>query len=459
MNCFSIDQQNHSTPIVVLELIQWQEWLDQQSGYIQSWINAQHIKAKSGVSILVPNEKGELSSVVFLLENKNCFWEYAQVVKQLPEGSYQFENLLAEQYDNAAIAWGLENYRFDQFKSGEKAALTKTLFLPEAIANREWIENYVAAHCYTRDLVNRPANDLNPETLALEAKQLAKKYEGHCHLVIGEDLLEDNYPLVYAVGKASTVAPRLIDLTWGKAADPKITLVGKGVCFDNGGLNIKPGNGMALMRKDMGGAANVLGLAKLIMSQNLPVRLRVLVPAVENAIAGNAMRPGDIYPSRKGLSVEITNTDAEGRLILADALTEASAEKPELLIDMATLTGAARVALGTDVPAVMTNRDELAKSLMKTAMQQHETLWQLPLYQEYKKQIETPYADLKNCCDSGYAGTITAGLFLQSFVEPEVSWMHIDLMAWNLSSRPGRPQGGEAMGLRALFAYIKDFVA
>jgi leucyl aminopeptidase len=285
---------------------------------------------------------------------------------------------------------------------------------------------------------------------------LAKNYNAQCSVIVGEDLLKANFPAIHAVGRASVNAPRLIDMQWGNGSNPKVTLVGKGVCFDTGGLNLKETSGMKLMKKDMGGAAHVLGLASMIMAADLPIRLRVLVPAVENSVSGNAMRPQDVITMRDGQSVEIGNTDAEGRLVLADALSAACEESPQMLIDMATLTGAARVALGTDLPALFCNNDDFAGDLEAQAKIQNDPMWRLPLWRPYEKMIEGKVADLNNAAEGGYGGAITAALFLQAFVAREVNWAHIDLMAWNTVSRPGRPEGGEAMSMRALFALLKE---
>jgi leucyl aminopeptidase len=304
-----------------------------------------------------------------------------------------------------------------------------------------------------KDLINTPAHDMNPAALADEAKRLGRAHGARVTVTVGEKLLEKNYPTVHAVGRAAAVEPRLVDLRWGKPSDPKITLVGKGVCFDSGGLDIKPAGGMLLMKKDMGGAAIVLGLALAIMSAGLRVRLRVLVPAVENAISGNAFRPLDVIETRKGLTVEVGHTDAEGRLILCDALAEASREKPSLLLDFATLTGSARVALGTELPALFATSDALAADLLDAGHEAHDPFWRLPLHQPYRKQLESRVADLSNVGGS-YGGAITAALFLQSFVDAGLDWGHVDVMAWNLDNKPGRQIGGEPMGLRATYAAL-----
>jgi leucyl aminopeptidase len=296
---------------------------------------------------------------------------------------------------------------------------------------------------------------MGPADLSSAAKKLAAEYKAKFSEIVGDDLLKQNYPAIHAVGRASTNPPRLIDITWGNKKHPKLTLVGKGVCFDTGGLDIKPAAGMLGMKKDMGGAAHVLGLASLIMHAKLPVRLRVLIPAVENVISGNAYKPGDVINTRKGLTVEIGNTDAEGRVILADALFEASSEKPELILDFATLTGAARVAMGTDISALFTNDNHLANELINLGEKLLDPIWRMPLYTPYRKLIESPIADLNNAPLSLYGGAITAALFLKEFVGNNISWAHFDIMAWNASSSSAHPEGAEAMAIRAVFEYLQ----
>ncbi|MDH5558516.1 MAG: leucyl aminopeptidase family protein, partial [Alphaproteobacteria bacterium] len=300
------------------------------------------------------------------------------------------------------------------------------------------------------------AGDMGPADLAQAAQDLAGEFNAEFAVTVGEELLERNYPAIHAVGRAAAVAPRLIDMRWGDPGHPRVTLVGKGVCFDTGGLDLKPSRGMALMKKDMGGAATVLGLARMIMATGLPVRLRVLVPAVENSVSGNAMRPRDILQTRKGLTVEVGNTDAEGRLVLADALTEAMTDKPDLLLDFATLTGAARAAVGTGIAAMFTPDDNLAADLYRHSVVEDDPVWRLPLWKPYRRMIDSKVADINNSGDSPYAGAITAALFLSEFVDEGLSWAHFDIMAWNPSPRPGRPEGGEAMAMRAAFSAIKE---
>jgi leucyl aminopeptidase len=324
---------------------------------------------------------------------------------------------------------------------------------PDA-ADRAAVQRTAEAIYLVRDLINLPANDLGPAELADAAEKLARRHKAKCRVIVGDELIEAGYPAIHAVGRASVRAPRLIDLTWGRKSHSKVTIVGKGVCFDSGGLDIKPSSGMLLMKKDMGGAAHALGLAHMIMAAGLPVRLRVLVPAVENMVSGDAFRPLDVLRTRKGLTVEVGNTDAEGRLILCDALAEACREKPALLVDFSTLTGAARVALGPDIPAMFSNDDALADDLAAAGRAVSDPVWRLPLHQPYRKGLDSKVADIGNVASGGFAGAIVAGLFLEAFVEPGIPWAHFDLSAWNFSARPGRPEGGEALALRAVHAVI-----
>jgi leucyl aminopeptidase len=312
------------------------------------------------------------------------------------------------------------------------------------------------AAALARDLINTPSNDMGPEELAEAAQQLSKRFGASFNCIIGDDLVRQNFPLIHAVGMASTRAPRLIDMVWGDPAHPKVTLVGKGVCFDTGGLDLKPSSGMLIMKKDMGGAANVLALALMVMDAKLKVRLRVLIPAVENAVAGNAFRPLDIFPSRKGPTVEIGNTDAEGRLVLADALALADEEKPDLLIDLGTLTGAARVALGPELPPFYTDDESLAQDLAMSAKRENDPLWRLPLWPPYDSWLDSKVADTNNAPSGGFAGSIICALFLQRFVEAAKSWLHVDIYGWTPSAKPARPEGGECQAARAIYKLLSD---
>jgi leucyl aminopeptidase len=432
-------------------------WLEGQPDRIGNWVAATGFEANSGSICLIANEAGNLQLVLGGTDDNDIanLWMWAALHNGLPAGNYKLDACLnEEQATQAALGWAVAGYRFDRYSSNELGKCGPSLVWPEA-CDREQVIRTVQAIFLVRNLINTPANDMGPEQLADCAQALAKNYNAQCSVIVGEDLLKANFPAIHAVGRASVNAPRLIDMHWGNVSNPKVTLVGKGVCFDTGGLNLKETSGMKLMKKDMGGAAHVLGLASMIMAADLPIRLRVLVPAVENSVSGNAMRPLDVIAMRGGQSVEIGNTDAEGRLVLADALSAACEESPQMVIDLATLTGAARVALGTDLPALFCNNDAFAGDLEAQAKIQNDPMWRLPLWKPYKKMIEGKVADLNNAAEGGYGGAITAALFLQAFVTPDVDWAHIDLMAWNTVSRPGRPEGGEAMSIRALFALLK----
>lgn len=353
--------------------------------------------------------------------------------------------------DNFCLGWGLASYRFDTYKKNTRT--NPVLVWPDK-ANKKEVSAKLAAITMLRNLINTPANDLGTDDLAAAAKKLAQMYEAKVKITKGKEL-ENNFPMIHNVGKASPRPPQLVDIKWGKAKDPKVTIVGKGIIYDTGGLNIKTGVGMRYMKKDMGGAAHALGVASMIMALKLPIQLRVLLPIAENAVAGNSYRPGDILPTRKGLSVEIDDTDAEGRLVLADALTYASEGKPDLLIDFATLTGAARVAIGYDIPAFFTNRDAYIDTLRHSSLRDHDFIWPFPLWEGYDQNIEGNVSDIISV-GSGRAGHIEAALFLQRFVDNAVDWIHLDCYAWEQNGKAGRPQGGADTGAIAIFNFIKE---
>jgi leucyl aminopeptidase len=379
-------------------------------------------------------------------------WCMAKLAETLPAGTYR----RAEGEPGPALfGWQTAQYRFTRYRDDKDAPGARVLLTKDA----KGIEAVVAeARAATKvmDLVNTPAEDMGPAALETEAETLAKAHKAHLSVTRGE-ALERDYPMVHAVGRAAARehAPRLIHLTWGKESDPVLAIVGKGVCFDSGGLDVKPASGMLLMKKDMGGAAHALALAGLVMGAGLKVRLHLLVPAVENAIAGNSFRPGDVLRSRKGLSVEIGNTDAEGRLVLGDALTRASEEKPDLIVDFATLTGAARVALGPDLPALMARRDETAQALLDAGKAHDDECWRLPLPESYREWLKSDLADLNNAPANGFAGASVAGLFLDRFVDEGIDWAHFDTFAWRPAAKPGRPKGGSALGLRAAWHMLQ----
>ena len=382
-------------------------------------------------------------------------WHLAAAVDRLPGGAWRIATPLpAAAATAAALGWAYGCYRFERYRSKPKAAASAAL-LPPQLADMAYVRRMSAALAMARDLINRPAADLDPERLAEEALALAAANGGVGRCIQGEALRE-GYPAIHAVGQASASAPRLVDFSWGDPAAPKVTLVGKGVCFDSGGLDIKPAAGMLLMKKDMGGAACVLALARMVMESGLPVRLRVLVPAVENSISGNAYRPGDVLRTRKGLSVEVGNTDAEGRLVLADALALADADRPDLLVDLATLTGAARIALGPELPAAFGSRDETVAALLRHGRRLADPLWPMPLWGGYDDEITSKIADVNNVSGSTFAGAIIGGLFLRRFVGEATDWLHIDLFGWNPKDRPGRPVGAEPQAVRALYALLVE---
>ena len=353
-----------------------------------------------------------------------------------------------------ALGWALGCYHFTKYKSQPMVLGKPTLVWPKN-CDRGAVKRTAEATTLVRDLINIPAEDMGPPELALAARKLAKKHDARIKVVVGNALLKKGYPTIHAVGRAASKAPRLIDMTWGRANSPKVTLVGKGVCFDTGGLDLKSASGMLRMKKDMGGSAHVLGLAHMIMEAKLDVRLRVLIGAVENAVAGNAYRPSDIIRTRKGVTVEVGNTDAEGRLVMCDALAEADREKPALIADFATLTGAARVAVGTQIAAMFCNDDELASDLYHAGEKTSDPIWRLPLFPAYRRLLNSKVADINNVSEGGFAGAITAALFLEEFVSKDTPWIHFDIMAWNAVALPGRPVGGEAMGMRALYDVIE----
>lgn len=448
--CFKEQRSENTVSICIVKQKDFSAWLSKQDSIIKNWLETTHFRADAASVSFVPDASGKVAKIICCVSDTENFWSVGALPMLLPDGIYQFEGDDID-YTRFAIAWGLGAYQFSRYKKPSKKPAQLLL---EKNHDPDYVNNIVSAIYLVRDLINTPTDDMGPTELAEAVLNMAKPFNATVTQIIGEDLLKENYGCIYTVGRACDDAPRLIDLRWGDAAHPKVTLVGKGVCFDSGGLDIKPSSGMLLMKKDMGGAAHVLGLAQMIMRAKLPINLRVLIPAVENSIAGNAYRPGDIIKSRKGLTIEVGNTDAEGRLVLADALAEAVSDKPELIIDIATLTGAARVALGTELPALFSNNDEVAASIIKHAEKELDPVWRLPLFAPYREALLSPNADLNNNPPDGYAGAITAGLFLKEFVPDEIPWVHFDLMAWNLKSRAGRPQGGEAMALRTLFRYL-----
>jgi leucyl aminopeptidase len=424
--------------------------LDQRG---RAFVRAAGFEPKPGKHLIVPDAAGKLAGVLLGLEEAGDqaldLFRPGALAGLLPAGSYRFANA-PHDARLAVLAFALGSYQFARYRKPQ--ARNVRLVLPPEGVDGDDLTRIIEGVTLARDLINTPSNDMGPAELEDAARALAKQHDAKVNVVSG-DALAKQFPLVAAVGAGSTRAPRLIDLAWGKDSDPKVTLVGKGVCFDTGGLDIKASSGMLNMKKDMGGAATALALAHMIMARKLKVKLRIIVPAVENSISGTSFRPRDIYRSRKGISVEIGNTDAEGRLILADALTLASEDDPALIVDFATLTGAARVALGPDVPPFFTDDDALAGELMQAGAGEFDPLWRLPLWRPYDQMLDSKVADLNNVASGGQGGAITAALFLRRFVAAK-SWLHLDIFAWTPSAKPGRPEGGECQSARALYAML-----
>jgi leucyl aminopeptidase len=443
-------------PITFATKATWEAICGDLPAQARQFAQANGFKAKPGTSLPLPTADGQIARVVFGLEEATSkfrdLFRPGLLPGLLPPGVYRFAN---PPHDTrlAALAFALGSYRFSRYREAD--APDVRLVPPEGIDVAAITRMAEAVHL-ARNLINTPANDLGPEELALAARELATRFGADFNCIVGDELARQNFPLIHAVGMASPRAPRLIDLTWGDPDHPKVTLVGKGVCFDTGGLDLKASSGMLIMKKDMGGAANVLALALMVMDAKLKVRLRVLIPAVENAVAGNAFRPLDIFPSRKGLSVEIGNTDAEGRLVLADALALACEDKPDLLIDLGTLTGAARVALGPDLPPFYTNDETLALDVARCANEENDPLWRLPLWPPYDSWLDSKVANLNNAPSGGFAGSITCALFLQRFVEDATRWLHVDIYGWTPSAKPARPEGGECQAARAIYKLLSE---
>jgi leucyl aminopeptidase len=420
----------------------------------RQFAQANGFTAKPGVCLTLPSADGHIAQVVFGLEDETSrhrdLFRPGALPGLLPPGVYRFANA---PHDTrlAALAFTLGSYRFGRYRKAD--APDVKLVPPDGIDVAD-IARMAEAVALARDLINTPSNDMGPEELALAAQTLAARFNADFSCIVGDDLTRHNFPLIHAVGMASPRAPRLIDFSWGDPAHPKVTLVGKGVCFDTGGLDLKPSSGMLIMKKDMGGAANVLALALMVMDAKLKVRLRVLIPAAENAVAGNAFRPLDIFTSRKGFTVEIGNTDAEGRLVLADALALADEEKPDLLIDLGTLTGAARVALGPDLPPFYTNDETLALDVARCAKAENDPLWRLPLWPAYDAWLDSKVANVNNAPSGTFAGSITCALFLQRFVEDATRWLHVDIYGWTPTAKPARPEGGECQAARAIYKLL-----
>ncbi|SEN90343.1 leucyl aminopeptidase family protein [Bradyrhizobium sp. OK095] len=445
----------NAIPITFVTKSSWDQVAETLPPAQRQFATANGFAAKPGGYLALPAADGTISQVLFGLEDEAArsrdLFRPGALPGLLPSGIYRFANA-PHDARLAALAFALGCYRFARYRKADRPDVR---LVPPAGVDAAEISRIADAAMLARDLINTPSNDMGPEELAAAAQALASEFGASFACTIGEDL-ETNFPLIHAVGMASNRAPRLIDISWGDPGHPKVTLVGKGVCFDTGGLDLKPSSGMLIMKKDMGGAANVLALARMVMDAKLKVRLRVLIPAVENAVAGNAFRPLDIFTSRKGITVEIGNTDAEGRLVLADALALADEEKPDLLIDLGTLTGAARVALGPDLPPFYTNDETLAADVARCAAKENDPLWRMPLWPPYDAWLDSKTATITNAPSGGFAGSIICALFLQRFVENAKSWLHVDIYGWTPSAKPARPEGGECQAARAIYTLLSE---
>jgi leucyl aminopeptidase len=444
--------QQAARAIRPIQQSEWEEISCSLSAPERDWLGIQNFDASPGSSAYAPNEQGLPGDIWLGVSEAGIASDFASLAAKAQEGRYRLNDTATVDTAGAALGWALGTYRFNP--AGDNRAAQAILHLQPTPAVDSAIHR-AASIRLSRDLVNLPAQDLSPAAFGEAAKGIAAHFGANATAIVGEDLLSKGFPAIHAVGRAAAEAPRLIDIRWGDPSHPPVTLVGKGVCFDTGGLNVKSMAGMRHMKRDMGGAAVMLGLGALIMSERLPIRLRILLPIVENAIAGNAMRPGDLIPTRDGATIEVENTDCEGRIILADALTYAIEEDPELVIDCATLTGSARTAFGGEIQALFASNDALGQALQEAGAKTDDALWQMPIWAGYRSRVSAPTGDLLNMAPGGYAGAITAALFLQHFARDAQNWAHLDISAWNDSARPGRPVGGEATGLSAIYDYLK----
>jgi leucyl aminopeptidase len=453
----------HNLPVVVLNEALFKTWIKKQKAPVKNAASDADFKGQPRRTLILRDAKGSAEMLVTGVGAPMSLYDLSFTVAALrsqlsaallKEASFtlEFVQSAGKDIEKAHIGWALGCYKFDLYK---KDTAAHPALVWSKGADKDHVQSVVSSLCILRNLINTPANDLGPEALEQAARRIVKPFDAKVKVVVGEKLLSENFPLIHAVGQAGHEAPRLIDISWGKKTDPKVTLVGKGVTFDTGGLNIKPAQYMKLMKKDMGGAAHVLALGKMIMEAGLPVNLRIIVPVVENAISASAFRPGDILKSRKGLTVENTNTDAEGRLILADALAYACEDNPDIVIDYATLTGSARAALGPDIPAFFATSEKTGASLQKMGEKLEDPVWQMPLWEPYKKHNLSPVADLMNS-SSVPGDLIFSALFLKSFVAKNIEWIHLDTYAWEHSGFAGRPAGGADTGLRAIFGLLED---
>ncbi|KTD25800.1 leucyl aminopeptidase family protein [Legionella maceachernii] len=441
----------HSEKAIPLYLItesQWQKGLEEIPSNEKNALSGQGFTGKLSEYCLIHNHEGYLSKAYIGAGNGNQTLAIANAASQLPPGSYVSQETLSR---TSQVTWALAQYSFNEYNKQKRDP--RVLVIDKEILHEILVE--VKSLFLVRDLINRPSNDLGPEELAMALAYVARQHHAHFKQWVGNELLVSNLQAIHTVGRASARSPRLLMLSWGDETHPRLTLIGKGVCFDSGGLDLKPSAAMRLMKKDMGGAAHAIGLAQWVMAKRLPVHLRVFIPAVENAVGSDSFRPGDVIKMYNGLTVEVDNTDAEGRLVLADAMAKACEEHSDLLIDFATLTGAARVAVGTEMAAMFCNNDELAQTILESSKAVDDPIWRLPLFAGYEEMLNSTVADLLNASPLPYAGAITAALFLQRFIPKSLPWVHFDIMAWNISTKPGKPEGGEAMALRALMHYLE----
>ena len=453
MQCFYKGKTTESIPIHIIYQTNYKTWLKDQPDLFKNWIHSSDFKPKPSNYICIPNKNGTIDSVLVIANQTNLSTALGKCPNNLPNGDYHLETFAEANVDELLLSWGRAAYRYDRYKKSN----TKMCRLSIDVANNEKrVLTIMQAINNVRDMVNAPASDMMPQHIQNMCERLTEKHDVVIRTFIGKELIDNNYPIIHAVGRASIHEPRLVEWNWGDPKNPKVTLIGKGVSFDSGGLDIKSAQGMRLMKKDMGGAAHVIGLAIAIMELDLPINLQVLIPAVENAISGDAYRPGDVLISRSGKSIEIDNTDAEGRLILCDCLTYATERESQLIIDFATLTGAARIALGTELPAFFSNDDGVSDELLASAENTQDLIWKLPLHTSYRYLLDSEIADISNCASSSYGGAITAALFLKEFVSETTSWVHFDVMAWNIRNRPSHPKGGEAMGLHAVLDFLQN---
>ncbi len=448
------DNAEATVPIVPVRRADFPRWLEQQDEKTRNWVAVNRFGEHPLKHLRLHDASGHMERIIALVGDDYNPYDFSELPNKLPLGYYKLQSDDARLTEAAVLGWGFGAYHFDRYKQKERQPAS--LVVPGLLEHYTEAVERVAATTLVRDLINTPADDMGPSELAEVVRVMAQRHNAAFSEIVGDDLLSENFPGVHLVGRASHKAPRLIQMQWGKPSDPLVCLVGKGVCFDTGGINLKPADSMRHMKKDMGGAAHVLGLAQMIMNLRLPVRLLVIIPAVENAVSANAFRQGDIIKSRKGLTIEIGHTDAEGRVILADALALAAEQKPDLIIDFATLTGAARVALGPELPPIFCNTDGISSEVVACSNAVFDPLWPMPLYQPYNSMITRTIADLSNVGKLSMAGCITAALFLEHFVEKDIPWIHIDTFGWNNRGIPGRPIGGEAMGMSAIFQWLKE---